>query len=268
MSRDLRTVIDDGVVTSGDAVTVRSLQERAARALPAEHVEYVGDWWLRRSASSSWWRGTVLPHGDTDRDELLRRIEAAERFYARFGTAARFQVCPGACADELDATLSERGYRRSGPMSLRAAPVAAIQALAGAVGSGIRLTEAPTDEWLDVWSAGQGRGSDPQAERDMLDRVPRPSAYASVVHESAVVAVGRAVADSAWVGVFNMATLPAARGRGAAHEVLAALADWAAARDAVGMYLQVERDNAPALRLYERAGFAELRSYHYRTQPD
>jgi N-acetylglutamate synthase len=101
----------------------------------------------------------------------------------------------------------------------------------------------------------------------MLDRVTQPSAYVSVVHRDAVVAVGRAVADTGWVGVFNMATRPAARGRGAAHEVLAALTDWAATRDADGMYLQVERDNAPAVRLYERAGFAELRGYHYRTQP-
>jgi N-acetylglutamate synthase len=144
MSRVLRTVIGDGVVTSGDAMTVRSLQERAARALPAEHVEYVGDWWLRRSASSSWWMGTVLPHGAAGHDELLRRVEAAERFYARFGMPARFQVCPGACDDGLDSMLSARGYRRGGTMSLRAAPVAGIQARP--VGSGIRLAEAPTDE--------------------------------------------------------------------------------------------------------------------------
>jgi ribosomal protein S18 acetylase RimI-like enzyme len=31
------------------------------------------------------------------------------------------------------------------------------------------------------------------------------------------------------------------------------------------MYLQVECDNAPALRLYERAGFGEICRYHYRT---
>jgi GNAT superfamily N-acetyltransferase len=76
-----------------------------------------------------------------------------------------------------------------------------------------------------------------------------------------VVAVGRAVADTGWAGVFGMATLPPARGKGAARAVPAALADWAGADEADRMYLQVERDNTPVRRLYERTGFTELCGY-------
>jgi GNAT superfamily N-acetyltransferase len=80
-----------------------------------------------------------------------------------------------------------------------------------------------------------------------------------------VIAVGRAVTETGWAGVFGMATVPHARGTGAAGHVLAALARWAADHDAAHMYLQVERDNTAARRLYERAGFTELCRYHYRT---
>ena len=73
--------------------------------------------------------------------------------------------------------------------------------------------------------------------------------------------------DDGWAGVFGMATVPAARRTGAARAVLGALAAWAAERGAVGLYLQVEGDNAPALRLYESAGFAEAARYSYRTRP-
>ena len=99
----------------------------------------------------------------------------------------------------------------------------------------------------------------------MLRRVDRPSAYASVLTGTDVIAVGRAVTETGWAGVFGMATLPPARGRGAARHVLAALARWAADHGAAHMYLQVEGDNTPARRLYERAGFTELCRYHYRT---
>jgi ribosomal protein S18 acetylase RimI-like enzyme len=80
-----------------------------------------------------------------------------------------------------------------------------------------------------------------------------------------IVAVGRAVADAGWAGVFGMATLPQARSRGAGRDVLATLAGWAGAHEADSMYLQVERDNIPALRLYERTGFREMCGFHYRT---
>lgn len=93
----------------------------------------------------------------------------------------------------------------------------------------------------------------------------RPGAYACAMLGDEVVAVGRAVADTGWAGVFGMATLPQARGKGAARHLLAALAGWAGAHQADRMYLQVEHDNGPALRLYERAGFGEMSGYHYRT---
>lgn len=64
----------------------------------------------------------------------------------------------------------------------------------------------------------------------MLGRVDRPSAYACATDGDKVVAVGRAVADEGWAGV----------------------------------YLQVESGNTAAFRLYGRAGFTEC-GYHYRT---
>jgi len=247
-------------------VTVRGLQERAARALPAEHVEHVGGWWLRHSASPSWWIATVLPHGPSGQDELAPRISVAERFYAGFAMATRFQISPGACPADLDATLGERGYRWEGSMSLQVALAADVQAWACPDGPDVRLDQTPTDAWLKVWHTVAGHGGDPQVERDLLARVSQPSAYASAVQGDEVLAVGRAVVDAGWAGVFGMATLPQTRGRGAARSVLAALAGWASAQAADGMYLQVQSNNDPACRLYSRTGFTEMCRYHYRTQ--
>jgi ribosomal protein S18 acetylase RimI-like enzyme len=49
--------------------------------------------------------------------------------------------------------------------------------------------------------------------------------------------------------------------------VLAALAAWAGGRGAEGLYLQVERSNLAAIRLYAGAGFTEAAVYHYRCAP-
>jgi GNAT superfamily N-acetyltransferase len=243
---------------------LRGLQERAARALPAVSIKDVDGWWLRHAPGCSWWIGSVLPHADAGPSELLRRVAAAEEFYAARGAVARFQISPGACPGGLDALLAERGYRRHSLMSLQVAATVRVLELAPAGLLRIRLDDRPTREWFDVWRAVHGAG--PGSEWDMLGRVERPSAHASAMLGNDVVAVGRAVADTGWAGVFGMATLPEARGKGAARTVLAALAGWARAHRADRMYLQAERDNAPALRLYGRMGFREICGYHYRTR--
>jgi ribosomal protein S18 acetylase RimI-like enzyme len=208
--------------------------------------------------------GTVLPHGDARPGELLCRVVGAEEFYAGHGAAAWFQVSPGACPGGLDTVLAERGYRRQSPMSLQVASTARVLDQAPTGSLRVRLDDRPNREWFEVWHAVHGHGGDSRSERDMLDRVERPCAYACAMVGDDVLAVGRAVADTGWAGVFGMATLPEARGKGAARNVLAALADWAGAHEADRMYLQVERDNVPALRLYERTGFREMCGYHYR----
>lgn len=244
---------------------VRDLQERAARALPAEHVERDGGWRLRHAPGCGWWVGSVLPHGGVPPDDLSARVARAEAFHARHGTPARFQLTPGACPDGLDAALAVRDYRWLGPMSLQVAPAAHVAHRAPVGSLPVRLADDPPSALLDAWLAVHAGDGDLRAQRAMLDRVAAPSAYACALLDGDVVAVGRAVADGGWAGVFDMATRPEARGRGAARGVLGALAGWADRRGAGRLYLQVERSNAPALRLYGRAGFTEICAYHYRT---
>jgi N-acetylglutamate synthase len=243
---------------------VRDLQERAARAFPAVVVERLDGWWLRHDASGAWWASSVLPHGDVVPGDLPRSIGLVEDFYAGHGGCARFQISPGACPEGLDDVLATRGYRADNPMSLQSAPTDRVLERLPAGWPWIRVDDEPTDEWFETWQAVHGGGGDPGPECDMLRRVSRPSGYVSVLTGTRVIAVGRAVAESGWAGVFGMATLPEFRGRGLAAEVLGALARWAADNGAGEMYLQVESGNGAARRLYERAGFTELCEYHYR----
>jgi ribosomal protein S18 acetylase RimI-like enzyme len=250
------------VVASSEAV--RGLQERAARALPAEQVEKLDGWWLRHAPGCAWWVGTVLPHGAANPSELVRRVGKAEESSARHGTTAVFQICPPACPEALDAILAGRGYRRRTLVSLQAASTAQVLEGSPQGAPAVRLHDRPTRPWFEAWRAVHGLGGDDRGERDMLNRLERPSAYAAAMIGDDIVAVGRAVADTGWAGVFGMATLPHGRRRGAGRCVLAALAEWGSAHDAERMYLQVECDNVPALDLYNRAGFSEICRYHYR----
>jgi ribosomal protein S18 acetylase RimI-like enzyme len=127
------------------------------------------------------------------------------------------------------------------------------------------LLNEPDAGWFAIWVATAGPQVDVDAEWRLLQRVKSPSGYVTVSIAGRPVSVGRAVADTGCAGIFNMATLPEARGQGAARAVLTALTNWATDQDTHRLYLQVEHDNAAALAVYRRAGFHHLCTYHYRT---
>lgn len=141
---------------SSDADMVRKLQERAARALPAEQVEDVGGWWLRHALGCSWWVGTVLPHGDVPSAELPYRVAVAEDFYAERGAVTRFQISPGVCPDGLDDLLAHRGYRRESTVSLQVAAAENVPERTPEGPVRVRLDERPTAAWFDVRRAVNG----------------------------------------------------------------------------------------------------------------
>ncbi|MGH3385253.1 MAG: GNAT family N-acetyltransferase [Nocardioidaceae bacterium] len=234
---------------------VRELLERAARATPAAVEDRSSGWWFRHTDGNAWWSGAVLAHGASDDGRLTERIEAAERFYAERDAAARFQVCPG-CPPDLDRMLADRGYRWEAPISLQAMEVAVPVEVRPAAGLDVRVGSRP-DPGSRVVLAASGGPRTVAGGR---------SAYVTVSADDEPVAIGRAVADDGWTGVFGMVTTPSARRRGAARVVLSVIAHWACEQDAPRLYLQVERANTAACRLYAAAGFTEVASYHYRVK--
>ena len=244
---------------------VGRLLERAARATPAAVEDRSSGWWLRHTDGRAWWSGAVLAHDATDSGGLAERVATAERFYAQHRATARFQVCEG-CPPGLDAMLAERGYRWESPISLQATdfdwlvephPVPALQ---------VRVASEADPEWLAVLRSAGGLSTSSEHEARLLRRVRLPRAFVTVFAGRRPVAIGRAVADDGWTGGFGMVTAPQARRQGGARLVLAAIAGWAREQGAPRLYLQVERTNTPAARLYEATGFTEMATYHYRVR--
>jgi len=239
------------------------LLERAARATPAAVEDRGSGWWFRHTDGNAWWSGAVLAHDESDDGRLAERIAAAEHFYAERDAAVRFQVCPG-CPPDLDRILADRGYRWDAPISLQTMDVAAPVEARPVPGLDVRVGSGPAPGWLSVLATTGGPGTVVENETRLLNRVGLRSAYVTVFADDEPVAIGRAVADDGWTGVFGMATAPRARRRGAARLVITAIADWAREQDAPRLYLQVERSNTAACRLYAAAGFTEVGTYHYR----
>ncbi|MEZ4228154.1 MAG: GNAT family N-acetyltransferase [Polyangiaceae bacterium] len=244
--------------------SVSALEHAALAAWPAERVSELDGWRLRYMREVTRRANSVWPLSTTPRatEELERQVAEAEAFYEKLGASqVLFQMTP--LADPgLEAVLEARGYRLDAPVSIQIAPLSKLIQLTPRGNACVELTPGPG--FLEV-AIQRGRFKDtPEEFLGLLGRIQGRTGFASVEADQGAIACGLGVCDGDLVGVFNMATLPEARRRGAASTLLGALCRWAERRGARYAYLQVERDNVPATKLYARYGFEEVYGYHYR----
>lgn len=252
-----------------DIELIGSLEDVAARAVPPSCLREIDGWVARLTPGLSVKRAnSVLPRRHGPADGVEAKLAACERFYEERGLLVRFQVSPASQPHALDELLIDRGYTPGSTTAVQTCDLGQLPDCDGGPGTTVEIGSSPTAGWWRTWqAAARIEPSRLPAVAALLERLGPPAAFATIRIDGDPAAVALGVLDGSWLGIFNMATLPAQRRRGAGRAALAALAGWARRRGATSGYLQVELDNQPALGLYRGAGFGEAYRYVYLTRP-
>jgi N-acetylglutamate synthase len=248
-----------------DIALIEALEEAAARAVPPTEVRDIDGWLTRRTPGLATKRAnSVLARTHCRGVDLESKLSAVENFYDELAVAVRYQITPASQPPALEALLLARGYTTDSPTAVRTCALKALVAAQIPQRVSVEITSAPTDAWWATWQSSVGINPIRAAAVDALfGRIQKATAFATVSIDDVPAGVALGVLEDRWLGIFNMATLPALRRRGAGRTALAALARWAAERGATTGYLQVDLDNQTATRLYSRAGFLESYQYVY-----
>lgn len=240
---------------------VREIDWHAAQAWPAAFAEERDGWLLRRTPGVSRRRSNsaLTPARDAG------AVETVEEFYRAHDMPVRVQVSPVEAHARLDALLGDRGYRLGGRTAVLTAPVEKV-AEAPVPEVPVEVGES-ADEWAAVFAELDHHDDSELVAKSVVSRITAPAGFLAVRDEGRPVGMGLVVGGSRWAGVFCMATRPEYRRRGVARAVLGAGARWAARQGAERLYLQVEKGNDSARRLYEQVGFVYSHGYHFWTRP-
>lgn len=255
----------------------RELDEAAAAAISSSAPVLVDGWWCRADPTVPFRRANAaLPPVGAGRGDPTPATGRITDWYRARGLVPRIQVSTAdPASDDLDAHLAESGFAFEAPVTVLTASAASVAARCTVVGdtgtTGVEVDQRRSADRSWAAQAVELHGTDDRvrdrvaAYRRLLVPFAERGVTVVVRVDGAPVAVGFAVVDGRWCGVFGMATAPAARRQGAGRRVLEALADRAVAAGATDLYLQLEDDNAPATALYGGLGFVPSHRYHYRT---
>jgi N-acetylglutamate synthase len=236
-----------------DRDLILEIEERAVRAMPPAETVYFGRWTVALGRGTALRLNSCVTFGESPR-ELFERIELVERKYASRERLARFRLTP--LDAHLDGRLHTRGYDRGPEVILMTGPVGG-----GADGS-VAVARGAGPTWLDRYARW--------GDHDELRTSEVAESLNSLTLETGVfmspAAIGVAVVDSGWVGLFDVIVDPDRRQEGHGRRMTETMLAWAAERGAERSYLQVVSTNDSAIALYDRLGFTESYRYWYRTE--
>lgn len=246
-----------------DSDEIRHLEALADRAWPPGEVAPCDGWELRATGLGIGRRVNSVATFADGAIPLTDRISRAEDFYRQRGLPTTFKLTDASLPADLDRALGAAGYRLDAPTSVRTRALPADPPTLTC-----RIEKHPSEEWRQVnAAAGEHYGAAPRAFLDLITRIRAPLAFVSITDEGQAAAVGMAVAEAGWVGLFEIGTHPGHRRRGLARQVIAALLAWGAEQKASRAYLQVMPNNTPAMAMYDHLGFVEAYHYWYRVAP-
>ncbi|MFW9964545.1 MAG: GNAT family N-acetyltransferase [Candidatus Sifarchaeia archaeon] len=245
-----------------DQSQIIELEQVASNAWVAEEVERFGGWLLRANGGITRRANSVLPIGPPP-PPLEDSIEKAISFYKARGLKPRFQMTETSKPVELDRDLSERGLTVGLQVEVHTAAINHL--IQKETPIDVMVSNDISDGWMSVYV--EASGYDPstmEIRKNLMKRTTLPKAFALAKIDRELAGVGFGVVEDKWLGLFNIASHPSFRGRGVALSVNTALANWGHQRGARSAYLQVESENLPAQKLYDKLGFQQLYTYWYR----
>jgi len=254
------------------ALSVEDLQRVMVGAWPAMETARLGDWVLRASRGFTQRANSVVTAGSPGLP-VPAALDAVERWYAARALPANLTLAGPVGFDPADDAVGvealRRGYVARVQTLTLTAPTRLIADLPPAQRFGghlrvgdpqeVELGGELTDEWFTAYRAY--REVDDEAARAILTGSPA-QVFATVRDDDGtVVGIGRLGLAAAWGGIAAMWVAPAARRRGIATGMMAALARAADRAGAASLHLQTDTDNTSALALYERHGFERHHAY-------
>jgi ribosomal protein S18 acetylase RimI-like enzyme len=245
---------------------VRHLEARTLNAWPAAEAHDLDGWRLHFDSGVTRRANSVWPLASASLLPLTEKLSRVEEFYARRRISPCYRICPASQPPDLDNVLAERGYTRVSPTLVQWVSLESVtERTRLAEGHEVAVFEEFSEEWFAAYVPIIALADHQvNAESGILRRIAQRTGFAVCRAGGEPLGVGLGVVEGDWLGIFCMATRMESRRRGAATSIMHRLAEWAVKHGASWAYLAVMEDNAPALAVYERAGFGTVYGYHYR----
>ncbi len=250
-----------------DAAFLSRLEDAGLNASAPPQQRWLDGWLVRLSPGKAKRARCINPLA-AGRREVDAKLDECRALYEAAGLPMWFRLTPFSQPAGIDHELERRDFVPVDDTRVMVCPsLAGLQPDALPAGTEARRVDGAAYAEL----VGQWRGSPPaqrqaHAQRLAASPVPYEGWVLRRIDDGQWLAGGQFAREGELVGLYDVFTPPAHRGRGWARWLCIELLSQARLQGARIASLQVDADNAPARAVYERLGFFDGYSYHYRAE--
>lgn len=247
-----------------DAALLSRVEDAGLNASAPPQQRWV-DGWLVRFSPGKAKRARCVNAVAAGRLPLADRLDACARVFADAELPLIVRITPFTQPTQLDTLLERQGLQRFD--DTRVMVLATLPDAAPPLAPNVTVRALSLEAFAQ--RVGSLRGSplaQRQAHAQRLTSSPVPFFACELHADGEPVACGQFALEGDLVGLYDVYTARAARGRGHASTLCRQLLAHARLRGARHAYLQVEACNQAARAVYHRLGFADGYAYHYRTR--
>ena len=242
-----------------DQNLIEAVEAAALNAWTAPCQVMYDGWLLRITGGDSKRVNSVNVHARSSLP-LDEKIMTCEGIYQRFGQPCLFRLPEPFASPALRQTLANAGYVEFDPTHVLGRAIPASEDLP----DGVVLRALNLQDWLEVRSWVSGIPLIRLVyHAKVLEVILPEKVLMGLFVRGKPAACGMGVVEGNFLGYFSIYTHKTWRRRDYACAMMSALSEWGREKGAAYGYLQVEGDNLPALRLYEKLGFKRLYTYSY-----
>jgi ribosomal protein S18 acetylase RimI-like enzyme len=236
---------------------IRTLEQISLRAWPALETQHYDGWILRYSKGYTGRANSVNPL-DGSSLPLQEKIAYCEQRYRERNLDIRFRMNSAVYPPELDNALEQGGFDYYSETHVLTCDLTAHPPEQDAR---FHFKNELTESWLNTYTV---MNRTPQQHigtlQSMLQRIEPERCFGFIED----VAVGLAVREGDFVGLFDIVVDATQRRRGLGWALVSSLMAWGQSKGAATAYLQVVAENNPAQTLYKRMGYEFHHKYWYR----
>lgn len=237
------------------------MEELAINAWPA-HQTFLYDGWVLRFADGFTRRANSISPLYRSTLPLKEKLDFCKVFYASKELPIIFKLTSAVFPKNLDDVLAQKGYQKEASTSVQI--LSSFEPVSTEPSEEIILFESLKNRWLAGLSRLQERIRENLVSfKQILQTIPFPPCFILYSSEEDA-GFGLGVVQEEWLGIFNIFVQEQYRRQGIGKQLTVNLMNWGKKQGATKAYLQVTKENIPALKLYEKLGFRELYHYWYR----